>query len=53
VPTTHSLGNVGGCNSFNAITGGYVTAFDAQTPYRVSAVAVQLPENCEKNSERH
>ena len=53
MPTTHSLGNVGGCNSFNANTGGDVTALDAQTPDRISAVAVQPPKNCEKISEQH
>ena len=46
-------GNVPPCNSFNANTGGYVTAIDAQKPHRLSAVAVQSPEICEKISERH
>jgi hypothetical protein len=45
-------GNATPCNSFNAITGGDVTGSNAQTPHRVSVVAVQPPKNCEKISER-
>ncbi len=47
-----SRGNAGGCNSFNANVGGYVTALDAQTLHRVSVIAVLPLENSEKNSEQ-
>ncbi len=50
---TQSSGNATPCNSFNANTGGGVTALDAQTHHRISIVAVQPPKNCEKISERH
>ncbi len=49
---TQSPGNAGGCNSFNAIVGGGVTALDAQTAHGVSVIAVLPLENSEKNSEQ-
>jgi hypothetical protein len=47
---TQTLGNAPPCNSFNANTGGGVTALDARTLHRVSVVAVHPTEVFEKIS---